>query len=203
ALQLGDRETARKTAAELNELARADSPYLQALAAYCEGAVRIACDDPQGAIPSLRRAWTLWQRLEMPYEGGQTRMLVAQACRALGDVDAEQMELDGARAVFERIGATEQLTALDQLARPFDGTGLTPREVEVLCLLATGATNRAIADQLFLSERTVARHVSNIFAKLRVPSRAAATAYAYDHGLTNQTWARVHRMGRNDQSGPD
>lgn len=181
-----DHEAARKAASQLNELARADSPYLQALAAYCEGAVRVTCHDPQGAIPLLRRAWTLWQRLEMPYEGAQTRMLVARACRELGDVDAEQMELDGARTVFERLGAVEQLTALDQLARPFDGTGLTPREMEVLRVLATGATNRAIANQLFLSERTVARHVSNIFGKLRVGSRSAATVWALQHGVNRQ-----------------
>ncbi|WP_350276643.1 response regulator transcription factor [Kribbella sp. HUAS MG21] len=186
ALDTADRETARKAAAELHDLARADSPYLQALAAYCEGAVRIACGDPQGAIPLLRRAWTLWQRLEMPFEGAQTRVLVAQACRALGDVDAEQMELDGARSVFERLGAIEQLTALDQLAQPFDGTGLSPRELDVLRVLATGATNRAIANELFLSERTVARHVSNIFAKLNVSSRSAATAWALQHGVNTQ-----------------
>ncbi|TDW22874.1 helix-turn-helix transcriptional regulator [Kribbella kalugense] len=202
AIERADRETARKAASELNELARADSPYLQALAAYSEGAVRVACGDPQGAIPLLRRAWGLWQRLEMPYEGARTRLLVGQACRALGDVDAEQMELDGARTVFERLGAIQQLTALDQLTRPFDGTGLTPREVEVLWVLATGATNRAIADQLFLSERTVARHISNIFAKLRVSSRAAATAWAYDHRLTSKSWEQISRMGRNDQSPP-
>ena len=178
---MGDRETARKAASELNEAARADSPYLRALAAYSEGAVRIACGDPQGAIPSLRRAWTLWQQLEMPYEGARTRLLVGQACRALGDVDAEQMELDSARVVFERLGAVADLAALDQADR---SSVLSPREVEVLRLLATGATNRAIADQLFLSERTIARHVSNIFGKLGVSSRAAATAWAYQHKLT-------------------
>jgi DNA-binding CsgD family transcriptional regulator len=145
--------------------------------------VRIACGDPQGAIPCLRRAWTLWQQLEMPYEGARTRLLVGQACRALGDVDAEQMEIDGARAVFERLGAVVELAALEQSDR---STGLSPRELEVLRLLATGATNRAVAEQLFLSERTVARHVSNIFGKLGVSSRAAATAYAYEHGLTGQ-----------------
>ncbi|MFI5692393.1 LuxR C-terminal-related transcriptional regulator [Kribbella sp. NPDC051586] len=180
AIECGDRETARKSAAELNELARADSPYLQAFAAYSEGAVRIACGDPQGAIPALRRAWSLWQRLEMPYEGARTRLLVGQACRALGDVDAEQMEIDSARAVFERLGAVVELAALDSDR----AVGLSPRELEVLRLLATGATNRAIAEQLFLSERTVARHVSNIFGKLGVNSRSAATAYAYEHGLT-------------------
>ena len=181
AIEVGDRETARKAASELNEAARADSPYLRALAAYSEGAVRIACGDPQGAIPSLRRAWTLWQQLEMPYEGARTRLLVGQACRALGDVDAEQMELDSARVVFERLGAVADLAALDQADR---SSVLSPREVEVLRLLATGATNRAIADQLFLSERTIARHVSNIFGKLGVSSRAAATAWAYQHKLT-------------------
>ncbi|MGY4766663.1 LuxR C-terminal-related transcriptional regulator [Kribbella sp. CWNU-51] len=181
AIECGDRETARKTAAELNEFARAESPYLQALAAYSEGAVRIACGDPQGAIPPLRRAWTWWQRLEMPYEGARTRLLVADACRQLGDVDAEQMELDGARAVFQRLGADGDLTMAD----PSDNSSsLSPRELEVLQLLATGATNRAVAEQLFLSERTIARHVSNIFGKLGVNSRAAATAYAYEHGLT-------------------
>ncbi|TDO55378.1 regulatory LuxR family protein [Kribbella sp. VKM Ac-2571] len=181
AIECDDRETARKAASELNELARADSPYLQALATYSEGAVRIACGDPQGAIPCLRRAWTLWQRLEMPYEGARARVLVGRACRALGDVDAEQMELDGARAVFERLGAVVELAALEQSDRT---AGLSPRELEVLRLLATGATNRAVAEQLFLSERTVARHVSNIFGKLGVSSRAAATAFAYEHGLT-------------------
>ncbi|MEU8221759.1 LuxR C-terminal-related transcriptional regulator [Kribbella sp. NPDC048915] len=180
AIAAGDRETARKSAAQLNDLARTDSPYLQALAAYSEGAARIACDDPRGAIPALRRAWSLWQQLEMPYEGARTRLLVGRACRLLGDVDAEQMELDSARAVFERLGAVADLAALE----PERGAGLSPRELEVLRLLATGATNRAIADQLFLSERTVARHVSNLFAKLGVNTRAAATAYAYEHGLT-------------------
>jgi DNA-binding CsgD family transcriptional regulator len=180
AIECGDRDTARQAATELGTFVRADSPYLQALAAYSEGAVRIACGDPQGAIPWLRRSWSLWQRLEMPYEGARTRLLVGQACRALGDVDAEQMEIDSARAVFERLGAVVDLAALDHSDR---SGGLSPRELEVLRLLATGATNRAIADQLFLSERTIARHVSNIFGKLGVSSRAAATAWAYKYKL--------------------
>jgi DNA-binding NarL/FixJ family response regulator len=123
----------------------------------------------------------LWQQVEAPYEAARSRVLVARACRALGDADAEQMELDGARQVFERLGAVTELAALDEPGG--QGHPLSPRELEVLRLLATGATNRAVAEQLFLSERTVARHVSNIFGKLGVNSRAAATAYAYEHGL--------------------
>ena len=185
AVDAEDLETARGAADELAGIARADSPYLQALAAYCDGAVRIAADDPRGAMPLLRRAWSLWQQLETPYEAARTRLLVARACRALGDTDAEQMEIDGARAVFEQLGAVADLAALDQAALDQAGRtgGLSPRELEVLRLLATGATNRAVADRLFLSERTVARHVSNIFGKLGVSSRAAATSYAYQHGL--------------------
>ncbi|GAA3123291.1 DNA-binding CsgD family transcriptional regulator [Kribbella aluminosa] len=182
AIDAGDFETARTAAAELGGLAGPDSPYLQAVAAYAEGAVRIACGDPRGAVPALRRAWSLWQQLDTPYEAARTRLLVARACRALGDGDAAQMELDSARAVFERLGAVADLAALDAGGRV---GGLSPRELEVLRLLATGATNRRVAEQLFLSERTVARHVSNIFGKLGVSSRAAATAYAYSHGLVS------------------
>jgi ATP/maltotriose-dependent transcriptional regulator MalT len=182
AIETGDLETARATAQELAGLAAGqDSTYLRGLAAYAEGAVQLACDDPRSAIAPLRRAWSSWQALEAPYEAARSRVLVAKACRALGDADAEQMELDGARQVFERLGAVTELAAIDGHGER--GHPLSPRELEVLRLLATGATNRAVADQLFLSERTVARHVSNIFGKLGVNSRSAATAYAYEHKL--------------------
>jgi DNA-binding CsgD family transcriptional regulator len=181
-IDTGDLGTARSAAAELAGLAsRQESPFLRALAAYGEG--RLACDDPRGAMPSLRRAWSLWQQVEAPYEGARTRLLVGRACRLLGDTDAEQMELDGARVVFEQLGAVAELAALETATRTGAGHRLSPRELEVLRLLATGATNRAVADRLFLSERTVARHVSNIFGKLGVASRAAATSYAYEHDL--------------------
>ena len=184
ALAAGDIDTAARHVAELRSLATG-TPYLRGLAGYAEGAVRLACDDPQAAIPALRRAWSHWQAIEAPYEAARTRVLVAAACRALGDTDAEQMELDGARQVFALLGAVTELAALDESAT-VTGHPLSPRELEVLRLLATGATNRAVADRLFISERTVARHVSNIFAKLGVASRAAATAYAYEHGLATQ-----------------
>jgi DNA-binding NarL/FixJ family response regulator len=114
------------------------------------------------------------------------RVLAGLGCRALGDEEGGGLELTAARAVFERLGAVPDLARLDALtgrrssARPH---GLTPRELSVLQLLATGKTNRAIAVELALSEKTVERHLSNIFSKLDVPSRAAATAYAYEHRL--------------------
>lgn len=182
AVAAGDLASATACAGELSGLAAsAEAPYLHALAAYAEGSVRLASDDPRGAVSCLRRAWSLWTRVEAPYEAARTRLLVARACRALGDTDAEQMELDGARVVFEQLGALGDLTAFD--APAVAGHSLSPRELEVLRLIAAGATNRGVAERLFLSERTVARHVSNIFDKLGVSNRAGATAYAYEHGL--------------------
>ncbi|HJU00816.1 MAG TPA: response regulator transcription factor, partial [Actinomycetes bacterium] len=133
-----------------------------------------------------RRAWSLWQELDAPYEAARARVVVATACRALGDEDAARMELDAAREVFERLSAAPDLARVEALtgaARSRAGSGLTAREVEVLRLVATGRTNRVIAAELFLSEKTVARHLSNIFTKLGVSSRAAATAWAYRHEL--------------------
>jgi DNA-binding NarL/FixJ family response regulator len=121
--------------------------------------------------------------VEAPYEAARARLLVADACRALGDDDAARMELDAARSALDALGATGDLAALDTAA----SGPLSPREREVLQLLSTGATNRSIAGRLFLSEKTVARHVSNIFVKLDVSSRAAATSYAYEHGLAATT----------------
>jgi DNA-binding NarL/FixJ family response regulator len=111
---------------------------------------------------------------------------MALACRALGDDDSAAMELEAARGIFERLGAAPDIARVDSLARPVthgDTHGLTPRELQVLRLVATGETNKAIAAELVLSERTVDRHVSNIFTKLGVSSRAAATAYAYEQQL--------------------
>jgi DNA-binding NarL/FixJ family response regulator len=108
------------------------------------------------------------------------------ACRELGDEDTAAMELDSARRVFQQLGAKPDLDRVEELSRktaPKAAGGLTAREVEVLRLVAAGKTNRAIADQLVISEKTVARHVSNIFTKLGLSSRSAATAYAYEHDL--------------------
>ena len=101
--------------------------------------------------------------------------MIGQACDSLGDRDAAALELDAARKILARLGAPTAPTATPG--------GLSVREVEVIRLLAAGKSNRTIAAELFISEKTVARHVSNIFTKLRVSTRAAATAYAYEHGL--------------------
>lgn len=125
-------------------------------------------------------------RAGRPYETARVQVLIGLACGAVDDAETSALELDGARRVFERLGAALNLERLDVLIRrPYGHSpgGLTPREVEVLRLLASGRTNRAIASELGLSEKTVARHVSNTFAKIGVPSRAAATAYAYEKGL--------------------
>jgi DNA-binding NarL/FixJ family response regulator len=91
--------------------------------------------------------------------------------------------------VFQRLGAAPDLARLNALRSPSTATGegrLTPRERQVLALIATGMTNRAIATALAISDRTVDRHVSNILSKLDLPSRSAATAYAYERGLVQQ-----------------
>ncbi|HEY6696469.1 MAG TPA: LuxR C-terminal-related transcriptional regulator [Solirubrobacteraceae bacterium] len=186
-LAAGDIPAARAAADELAEIADAlDAPLLRALAAQADGAVRLLEGDAQAALGALRPAWTAWQELEVPYEAARARVLIGLACRQLGDEESAEMELDAAQWVFGRLGAGPDVAHAQSLsgkaaARP--ASGLTARELEVLRLVATGKTNRVIAADLFLSEKTVARHVSNIFTKLGLSSRAAATAYAYEHDL--------------------
>ena len=163
-----------------------DAPLLQAVAAAATGAVLLAEGDARAACYTLRRAWMAWRELDAPYEAARVRVLVGLACRALGDEDTAEMELDAARVVFEHLGAAPDLARVDSLVRRASSRwthGLTPRELQVLRLVSAGRTNKAIAAELVLSERTVDRHVSNIFTKLGVSSRAAATAYAYEHRL--------------------
>src|SRR6266496_2552853 len=187
ALESRDVEGAQSAAVELSGLAAdRDVALLGAMAAQANAAVLLASGDARGALSAARRAWSLWHELDAPYEAARARAVVGMACRSLGDEDAARMELDAARYVFESLEAGPDLARVASLADPAastGGCGLTAREVEVLRLVATGSTNRAIAGELFLSEKTVARHVSNIFVKLGVSSRAAATAYAYEHTL--------------------
>ena len=181
----GDIAPARVGADELAEIAASlAAPYLCAVSACAAGSVLLAAGDPRSALPKLRAAAATWRDLDAPYETARVRVLIASACRALGDAETADREVAGARATFEQLGATPDVERLDALGhsagRSVPG-GLSPREVEVLRLVATGLTNREIATELVLSERTVERHVSNIFAKIAVTSRAAATAYAYEH----------------------
>jgi ATP/maltotriose-dependent transcriptional regulator MalT len=183
-----DVDAATAAANDLHGLAAGmQSAYFDALAAYAQGCVRLAGGDATGALSVLRHAYASWNDASMVYEAARARVHVARACDALGDTDAAGIELDAARAVFERLGARPDVVRVDALSAPAGSRsagGLTDREVEVLRLVAMGKTNRAIATELVISEHTVARHVQNIFRKLDLPSRAAATAYAFEHGLT-------------------
>jgi DNA-binding CsgD family transcriptional regulator len=186
-LATDDTAAAREGATELAEIVEAyDMAALHARAAHARGVVHLADGTPEAALPALRHAWRLWRDLDAPYEAACARLLVGSACRALHDEDTAAMELDAARQVFAQLGAIPDLTRTDALiGKPAvrDPAGLSPRELEVLRLVAAGKTNRAIGAELFISDRTVARHVSNIFAKIGVGSRTAAAAYAFAHGI--------------------
>ena len=181
ALAAGELEEARVASKELDELAaRLAGDVVHAKAALARGALLSADGDHVGALRTLRGALDAWQRLGAPYFAARARVMIARACGSLGDGDAERMELDAARTVLERLGAPFD----DGARRPATAASrhrLSARELEVLRLVATGKTNKSIANALFLSVKTVDRHVSNLFAKLHVRTRSAATAYAYEN----------------------
>jgi ATP/maltotriose-dependent transcriptional regulator MalT len=152
------------------------------MSAKAHGEVSVARGDVSNALVALRRAASVWQSLEAPYEVAQVRVLLSSAYRALGDDEAAQLELEAARAGFAKLGAGSDLARLAGGAARVPG-GLSEREVEVLRLIAAGRGNREIATMLVISEHTVARHVQNIFAKLGVSSRTAAAAFAFEHNL--------------------
>jgi DNA-binding CsgD family transcriptional regulator len=180
-------EAAREGVQELEALAReCPMPMVRAVAGQADGAVRLAAGEPAAALKPLREAWRLWQKLGVPYEAGRCRVLIGSACRALGDEASALMDFEAAHAEFLELGAAPAAASAASLGR--EGTDslpgpLTPREGEVIRLVASGKSNRAIAGELYLSEKTVARHISNIFLKLGLSSRTAATSYAYEHGL--------------------
>jgi DNA-binding CsgD family transcriptional regulator len=186
-IAVGDGAEASRACGELEEIATAsERTMLAATAAHVRGATGLAEEDAEAALVSLRRAWRLWEELEAPYEAARARVLVGLACRALGDDEGAAMELEAARGAFEQLGASPDLARLDSLTRreaAAETHGLSARELQVLRLVASGKTNREIASELVLSEHTVARHVQNIFAKLGVSSRTAATAFAFEQEL--------------------
>jgi len=186
-LAVEEQDRARAGSEELDEIAEAQaSDALRAMSAHARGAVSLAEGDAQEALVALRRAAEIWQRLGAPYESARARVLVGVACETLGDVDATTLEMEAARGVFAELGAAPDLarTGAEPAAGAGAGShGLTGRELEVLRLVAAGRSNRAIAEELVISEHTVARHLQNIFAKLGVSSRTAAGAFAFEHDL--------------------
>ena len=187
---------ARAAAEELDDLAEsAGATMLGAVANQTRGALLLAGAEPRAALGLLRAALDAWQELDAPYEAAQVRLLLAGACQQLDDRDRAELECDMARAVFEQLGASPALELLTRLLAekapdqtepsisPGEEQVVTDRELQVLRLVAAGRTNRDIAGELAISEKTVERHLGNIFTKLGVSNRTAATARAYDHGL--------------------
>jgi DNA-binding CsgD family transcriptional regulator len=180
----GDLATADNASRELERIAQeVEADLLDATASQAQGAIELARGNAHEALGHLRRALELWQRIEDPYAEARAHELIGMACRVLNDEDGTDLALAAARAVFAQLGAAPDLARIGSLTRSADFHRLTARELQVLRLVATGSTNRAIAAELCLSERTVDRHVSNIFDKLDVTSRAAATALAYERKL--------------------
>jgi DNA-binding CsgD family transcriptional regulator len=185
-LAADDVAAARAASAELSEIALAfGAPLLTASSRHAAGAVLLVEGDIEGASTSLRQAVEIWRELEMPYDEAQTCLLLAAVSEKRGDQDGRRLEIDTARRIFTGLRAEPCLARLarSERASPQRIGSLSEREAQVLRLLAAGKTNRAIADQLFISEKTVARHVSNIFDKLGVSSRTGATAWAFQHNL--------------------
>jgi ATP/maltotriose-dependent transcriptional regulator MalT len=184
-LAAGEVDDARNACDELAEICEeCDSEMLRAMLAGTRGAVELAAGKPAAALLSLRAAGRAWSELEAPYEAARARVLVGCACRELADEEAFRLELEAAKAVFEELGAAPDVAVVDSLTGvSADTHGLSARELEVVRLLARGSSNREIASSLVISEHTVARHVQNIFRKLGVSSRTAASAFAYEHDL--------------------
>ncbi len=187
ALAANNIDAAEKASTELGEIvSQRDVPLLRAMSLRGSGSVLLAKLDARSALAQLRKSWSLWCELQVPYEAARVRSLIAQACSMLGDKENAALDLKAAREALAQLGAAVDLAYLqsgsDNGKSRTDG-GLTERELEVLKLVASGMTNRRIGSKLNISEKTVARHLSNIFNKLGIESRTAAAAYAYDRGL--------------------
>jgi DNA-binding CsgD family transcriptional regulator len=186
-LAVGDIDAARQATAELAGIAAIyTTAGVQAELAAARGAVALSEGDPAAALPLLRSAARCWREIDVPHAVATVSVLIGLACRAVGDEDAAQIELESARSTFARLGARPDLQRVEGLLRPTEAAGpLSAREIEVLSLVAAGKTNHAIASELLVSERTVHRHLSNIFDKLGVHSRTAAASYAIQHHIVD------------------
>lgn len=183
----GDVDDGRAAAAELVEIATSiGTPLLAATSAHASAELLLADGDLVAATSALRHACDTWRELDMPYEEARSRLLMATVCERRGDRDGHLLELEAARRLFEQLHARPYLTRIDEwlqrVGRQNPGL-LSERERQVLRLLAAGRTNREIANELFISERTVDRHVSNIFNKVGVSTRTGAAAWAFQHHL--------------------
>ena len=189
AVAAGDLDTASAAADELERIASTyKSPALAAAACSARGRLQLAQGNAADACATLHRALRQWTELEVPYEIATAQLLLGQACRHSGDEDGANRSLTQAAGIFARLGAALDSQHLRGLDVPADlPAGLTTREAEVLALVASGRTNKDIASALHLSERTVARHLSNIFTKIGVNSRTAATAFAFEQDLAKPT----------------
>jgi DNA-binding CsgD family transcriptional regulator len=186
-LAVDDLDAAGTACDELDSLSDRDGgEALRAATGQARGGVELARGDARAALPPLRTAGQIWQQFKAPYELARVRELIGQACRELGDEDSAKLELEAARDAFVTLGASVDLARLDlllEIAASADSHGLTGRELEVLRLVAAGKTNREVAEELIISEHTAARHLQNIYAKLGVSSRTAASAFAFEHRL--------------------
>jgi ATP/maltotriose-dependent transcriptional regulator MalT len=185
AIAADDLAAAQRAADELDEIASTyDTPALKASAYLTRGRVQLAVGDADAAIHTLRHATEEWQALDVPYEAATAQLLVGEACRRTGDRDGEVVAFAAAAAAFDRLGATLDSQRIRELTSGVEyPSGLTEREAEVLQLVAAGCTNKEIARQLLIADKTVSRHLSNIFGKTGVTTRTAAAAFAFEHGL--------------------
>jgi DNA-binding NarL/FixJ family response regulator len=181
----GDLETSAEAARELTDLAGSfGCSALVAAAGAASARLALARGDPAAALLAARAGLTGWAGLEAPYEAARCRVLLGRALRLLGDEASAVGYLEEARRTLAELGAAPaEREAAELLGQEDVPGGLSPREVQVLRLVAAGRSNPEVAAELLLSEKTVARHLSNIFAKLDVGSRTAAAAFAYEHRL--------------------
>jgi DNA-binding NarL/FixJ family response regulator len=183
AVAAGDQSVAEAAADELDEVASIyGSSGLHASAKRARGAVLLAAGRLDEALATLRDACSGWYELDAPHDCAKVRVLLARTYRELGDTESAERELAAARSAFAALGAALDASQLGEHGRT-PPRGLTDREAQVLALVAVGSTNRQIATELHLSQKTVERHVSNIFSKIEVTTRTAAARFAFEHGI--------------------